>query len=58
MLDLTFETPKIKTIAGAKHDWELVHRYGSARASRFELQIVLCCLDKIRRRAQFQCRFR
>jgi aspartyl-tRNA(Asn)/glutamyl-tRNA(Gln) amidotransferase subunit B len=24
MLDLTFETPKIKTIAGAKHDWELV----------------------------------
>ncbi len=24
MLDLTFETPKVKTIAGAKHDWELV----------------------------------
>jgi len=24
MLDLTFESPKIKTIAGAKHDWELV----------------------------------
>ncbi|MBT3142986.1 Asp-tRNA(Asn)/Glu-tRNA(Gln) amidotransferase GatCAB subunit B [Phaeobacter gallaeciensis] len=24
MLDLTYETPKIKTIAGAKHDWELV----------------------------------
>ncbi|MCE8516458.1 Asp-tRNA(Asn)/Glu-tRNA(Gln) amidotransferase subunit GatB [Ruegeria pomeroyi] len=24
MLDLTFETPKPKTIAGAKHDWELV----------------------------------
>jgi aspartyl-tRNA(Asn)/glutamyl-tRNA(Gln) amidotransferase subunit B len=24
MLDLTFEAPKIKTIAGAKHDWELV----------------------------------
>ena len=24
MLDLTFDTPKPKTIAGAKHDWELV----------------------------------
>jgi aspartyl-tRNA(Asn)/glutamyl-tRNA(Gln) amidotransferase subunit B len=24
MLDLTFESPKVKTIAGAKHDWELV----------------------------------
>ena len=24
MLDLTYETPKIKTIAGARHDWELV----------------------------------
>ncbi|MHA6263923.1 Asp-tRNA(Asn)/Glu-tRNA(Gln) amidotransferase subunit GatB [Arenibacterium sp. CAU 1754] len=24
MLDLTYETPQIKTIAGAKHDWELV----------------------------------
>ncbi len=24
MLDLTYEKPKIKTIAGAKHDWELV----------------------------------
>ncbi|AML53247.1 Asp-tRNA(Asn)/Glu-tRNA(Gln) amidotransferase subunit GatB [Falsihalocynthiibacter arcticus] len=24
MLDLTYEAPKIKTIAGAKHDWELV----------------------------------
>ncbi|WP_375267453.1 Asp-tRNA(Asn)/Glu-tRNA(Gln) amidotransferase subunit GatB [Planktotalea sp.] len=24
MLDLTFDSPKIKTIAGAKHDWELV----------------------------------
>lgn len=24
MLDLTFDAPKIKTIAGAKHDWELV----------------------------------
>ena len=24
MLDLTYESPKIKTIAGAKHDWELV----------------------------------
>jgi len=24
MLDLTFEPPKIKTIAGAKYDWELV----------------------------------
>ena len=24
MLDLTYETPKVKTIAGAKHDWELV----------------------------------
>ena len=24
MLDLTYETPKIRTIAGAKHDWELV----------------------------------
>ena len=24
MLDLTYDTPKIKTIAGAKHDWELV----------------------------------
>jgi len=24
MLDLTFETPKPKVIAGAKHDWELV----------------------------------
>ncbi|MEL6807240.1 MAG: Asp-tRNA(Asn)/Glu-tRNA(Gln) amidotransferase subunit GatB [Pseudomonadota bacterium] len=24
MLDLTYETPTVKTIAGAKHDWELV----------------------------------
>ena len=24
MLDLTYETPKVKTIAGAKYDWELV----------------------------------
>ncbi|WP_420584481.1 Asp-tRNA(Asn)/Glu-tRNA(Gln) amidotransferase subunit GatB [Ruegeria sp.] len=24
MLDLTYEMPKVKTIAGAKHDWELV----------------------------------
>ncbi len=24
MLDLTFDSPKAKTIAGAKHDWELV----------------------------------
>lgn len=24
MLDLTYELPKVKTIAGAKHDWELV----------------------------------
>ncbi|WP_415920951.1 Asp-tRNA(Asn)/Glu-tRNA(Gln) amidotransferase subunit GatB [Tateyamaria sp. SN6-1] len=24
MLDLTYESPKIKTIAGAQHDWELV----------------------------------
>ena len=24
MLDLTYESPKVKTIAGAKHDWELV----------------------------------
>ncbi|WP_299370333.1 Asp-tRNA(Asn)/Glu-tRNA(Gln) amidotransferase subunit GatB [uncultured Tateyamaria sp.] len=24
MLDLTYDAPKIKTIAGAKHDWELV----------------------------------
>jgi len=24
MLDLTYETPKPKVIAGAKHDWELV----------------------------------
>ncbi|MEN8893087.1 Asp-tRNA(Asn)/Glu-tRNA(Gln) amidotransferase subunit GatB [Planktotalea arctica] len=24
MLDLTFDAPKVKTIAGAKHDWELV----------------------------------
>lgn len=24
MLDLTYDLPKIKTIAGAKHDWELV----------------------------------
>lgn len=24
MLDLTFEAPKPKVIAGAKHDWELV----------------------------------
>ena len=24
MLDQTFETPKPKVIAGAKHDWELV----------------------------------
>ncbi|MEL6565705.1 MAG: Asp-tRNA(Asn)/Glu-tRNA(Gln) amidotransferase subunit GatB [Pseudomonadota bacterium] len=24
MLDLTYETPKVKTIAGAQHDWELV----------------------------------
>ena len=24
MLDLTYDTPKPKVIAGAKHDWELV----------------------------------
>ena len=24
MLDLTYDLPKVKTIAGAKHDWELV----------------------------------
>ncbi|PIE13039.1 MAG: Asp-tRNA(Asn)/Glu-tRNA(Gln) amidotransferase GatCAB subunit B [Rhodobacterales bacterium] len=24
MLDLTYEAPRVKTIAGAKHDWELV----------------------------------
>ena len=24
MLDLTYDTPKVRTIAGAKHDWELV----------------------------------
>ncbi|MGB7318401.1 MAG: Asp-tRNA(Asn)/Glu-tRNA(Gln) amidotransferase subunit GatB [Planktotalea sp.] len=24
MLDLTYDAPKVKTIAGAKHDWELV----------------------------------
>lgn len=24
MLDLTYEAPKVKTIAGAKHDWEIV----------------------------------
>jgi aspartyl-tRNA(Asn)/glutamyl-tRNA(Gln) amidotransferase subunit B len=24
MLDLTYDTPKLRTIAGAKHDWELV----------------------------------
>ncbi|MGH1577623.1 Asp-tRNA(Asn)/Glu-tRNA(Gln) amidotransferase subunit GatB [Planktotalea sp.] len=24
MLDLTYDSPKVKTIAGAKHDWELV----------------------------------
>jgi aspartyl-tRNA(Asn)/glutamyl-tRNA(Gln) amidotransferase subunit B len=24
MLDLTYQTPKPKVIAGAKHDWELV----------------------------------
>lgn len=24
MLDLTYDTPKVRTIAGAKQDWELV----------------------------------
>ena len=40
MLDLTHETPKIKTIAGAKHDWELVigmevHAQISSKAKLF-----------------------
>jgi len=40
MLDLTYETPKVKTIAGAKHDWELVigmevHAQVSSRAKLF-----------------------
>lgn len=40
MLDLTFETPKPKTIAGAKYDWELVigmevHAQVSSKAKLF-----------------------
>ncbi|OWU84809.1 glutamyl-tRNA amidotransferase [Oceanicola sp. 22II-s10i] len=40
MLDLAYETPKPKVIAGAKHDWELVigmevHAQVSARAKLF-----------------------
>ena len=40
MLDLTYETPKAKTIAGAKHDWELVigmevHAQVATRAKLF-----------------------
>ena len=40
MLDLTYETPQIKTIAGAKHDWELVigmevHAQVSSKAKLF-----------------------
>ena len=40
MLDLTFEAPKVKTIAGAKYDWELVigmevHAQVSSRAKLF-----------------------
>ncbi len=40
MLDLTYETPKVKTIAGAKHDWELVigmevHAQISSKAKLF-----------------------
>ena len=40
MLDLTYETPKPKVIAGAKHDWELVigmevHAQVSSRAKLF-----------------------
>jgi aspartyl-tRNA(Asn)/glutamyl-tRNA(Gln) amidotransferase subunit B len=40
MLDLTYETPKPKIIAGAKHDWELVigmevHAQVSTRAKLF-----------------------
>ncbi|MFY9211181.1 MAG: Asp-tRNA(Asn)/Glu-tRNA(Gln) amidotransferase subunit GatB [Aestuariivita sp.] len=40
MLDLTYETPKVKTIAGAKHDWELVigmevHAQVSSKAKLF-----------------------
>ncbi|TMV12785.1 Asp-tRNA(Asn)/Glu-tRNA(Gln) amidotransferase subunit GatB [Arenibacterium halophilum] len=40
MLDLTYEAPKVKTIAGAKHDWELVigmevHAQVSSRAKLF-----------------------
>ncbi len=40
MLDLTYETPKPKTIAGARHDWELVigmevHAQVSSQAKLF-----------------------
>ena len=40
MLDLSYETPKPKVIAGAKHDWELVigmevHAQVSSRAKLF-----------------------
>jgi aspartyl-tRNA(Asn)/glutamyl-tRNA(Gln) amidotransferase subunit B len=40
MLDLTYEAPKVKTIAGAKHDWELVigmevHAQVSSKAKLF-----------------------
>ncbi|MFT4962103.1 MAG: aspartyl-tRNA(Asn)/glutamyl-tRNA(Gln) amidotransferase subunit B [Paracoccaceae bacterium] len=40
MLDLTYDLPKIKTIAGAKHDWELVigmevHAQISSKAKLF-----------------------
>ncbi len=40
MLDLTYETPKPKVIAGAKHDWELViglevHAQVSSKAKLF-----------------------
>ena len=40
MLDLTYDTPKVKTLAGAKHDWELVigmevHAQVSSKAKLF-----------------------
>jgi len=40
MLDLTYDAPKVKTIAGAKHDWELVigmevHAQVSSKAKLF-----------------------
>jgi len=45
MLDLTYELPQIKTIAGAKYDWELVigmevHAQVSSNSKLFRLHQI------------------